>query len=102
DYQVPESRSVAYRNFAIHDYFFAKALEVTRPGGIVAFITSRYTMDKGNSSVREYLDHHGELLGSIRLPDTAFKKVANTEVTTDIIFLRKRETKADGRGDWTL
>lgn len=74
---------------SIHDYFFAKALDKVRPGGIVAFITSHHTMDKKDSTVRKYLSDRAELVGAIRLPNTAFKANAGTEVTTDVIFLRK-------------
>src|ERR1700685_4732928 len=75
---------------AIHDYFFAKSLDKLRPGGVMALITSRYTMDKQDSTVRNYLAERADLLGAIRLPNTAFKANAGTEVTTDILFLRKR------------
>ena len=78
-------------NFRIHDYFLAKSLDKTRPGGIVAVITSKYTMDKANSGNRRYLAQRAELMGAIRLPNTAFKQVAGTEATTDILFLKKRE-----------
>ena len=78
-------------NFRIHDYFLAKSLDQVRPGGIVAVITSKYTMDKANSKVRRYLAQRAELLGAIRLPNNAFKAVAGTEATTDILFLQKRE-----------
>ncbi len=78
-------------NFRIHDYFLAKSLDKTRPGGIVAVITSKYTMDKANSNSRRYLAQRAELLGAIRLPNNAFKQVAGTEATTDILFLKKRE-----------
>ena len=74
----------------IHDYFFAKAVALTRPGGVIAFITSRYTLDKKNRSVREWLAQHTDLLGAVRLPDTAFLSNAGTEVVTDILFLQKR------------
>lgn len=77
-------------NFRIHDYFLAKSLDQVRPGGIVAVITSKYTMDKANSNVRRYLAQRAELLGAIRLPNNAFKQVAGTEATTDILFLQKR------------
>jgi N12 class adenine-specific DNA methylase len=77
------------RNFLIHDYFFAKAVMKVRPGGLIAFITSKGTLDKVNSSLREYLADKVDLLGAIRLPNIAFKRNANTEVTTDIVFLRK-------------
>lgn len=78
-------------NFHIHDYFFAKTLDLVRPGGVVAFVTSRYTMDKQNSAVRRYLAQRAELLGAIRLPKTAFRENAGTDVTTDILFLQKRD-----------
>ena len=78
---------------AIHDYFFAKSLEKTRPGGVMALITSRYTMDKQNDTVRRHLAEQADLLGAIRLPNTAFKGNAGTEVTTDILFLRKRRAR---------
>lgn len=78
-------------NFLIHDYFFAKALDKVRPGGVVAFITSKGTLDKENSAVRKYLAERAEFLGAVRLPDNAFKANAGTEVTSDIIFLQKRE-----------
>ncbi len=88
DYPVHDPRLNSYR-FPIHDYFFAKALDKVRPGGLIMFITSRGTMDKLNSTLREYLAPTTELLGAIRLPNTAFKQNAGTEVTTDIIMLRK-------------
>jgi len=74
---------------AIHDYFFAKSIEKLRPGGVMALITSRYTMDKENGTIRRHLAEHADLLGAMRLPNTAFKGNAGTEVTTDILFLRK-------------
>ena len=77
--------------FSIHNYFFAKALDQVRPGGIVAFVTSRYTMDAKDTTVRKYLAQRAELLGAIRLPNNAFKANAGTEVVTDIIFLQKRD-----------
>jgi N12 class adenine-specific DNA methylase len=77
------------RNFLVHDYFFAKTVEHVRPGGLIAFITSRGTLDKVNSSLREYLAEKIDFVGAVRLPNTAFKKNANTEVTADIVFLRK-------------
>ena len=82
-------------NFRIHDYFFAKTLDKIRPGGVVAFITSKGTLDKINPSVRNYLAQRAELLGAVRLPNNAFKDNAGTEVTTDIIFLQKREQLVD-------
>ncbi|GAB4427924.1 MAG: hypothetical protein Kow0031_08050 [Anaerolineae bacterium] len=75
---------------SIHNYFFAKALDKVKPGGVVAFVTSRFTLDSKDSRVREYLAQHADLVGAIRLPNTAFKENAMTDVTTDIIFLRKR------------
>ena len=77
--------------FAIHDYFFAKTLDQVRPGGVVAFVTSKGTLDKANPSVRQYIARRAELLGAVRLPNTAFKANAGTEVTTDILFLQKRD-----------
>jgi N12 class adenine-specific DNA methylase/GGDEF domain-containing protein len=76
--------------FSLHDYFFAKTLDKVRPGGLIAFITSRYTMDKQDAKIREYIAGKADLLGSVRLPRTAFKSNASTEVVTDIIFLRRR------------
>lgn len=88
-YQVPEMRNVPYQNFLIHDYFFAKALEVVRPGGLVVFITSSGTMDKYDDKVRRHLAGQADLVAAVRLPNTAFKRIANTEVTTDILILQK-------------
>jgi N12 class adenine-specific DNA methylase len=86
---------------SIHDYFFAKALDKVRPGGVVAFITSSFTMDKADPAVRKYLAERGDLVGAIRLPNTAFKGNAGTEVTTDIIFLKKRAPgEAPGGEAW--
>jgi N12 class adenine-specific DNA methylase len=87
-------------NFLIHDYFFAKTLDKVRPGGIVAFITSKGTLDKENNSVRKYLAERADLIGAIRLPNTAFKANANTDVTTDIIFLQKRERVSVNEANW--
>ena len=86
-------------NFQIHDYFFAKSLDKVRPGGIIAFITSKGTLDKANNSVRKYISERAELIGAIRLPNTAFKN-ANTEVTTDIIFLQKKEKISLEEPNW--
>jgi len=87
--------------FSIHEYFFAKSLDLVRPGGIVAFITSRYLMDRKDPYVRKYIYERADLLGAVRLPCTAFKEIANTEVTSDIVFLRKREEGGiPGDGDW--
>lgn len=86
-------------NFLVHDYFFAKTLDKVAPGGVVAFITSKGTLDKANPKVREYLAKRADLIGAIRLPNNAFKG-ANTEVTSDIIFLQKREKMAVELPDW--
>jgi N12 class adenine-specific DNA methylase len=83
---------------SIHDYFFAKSIDLVRPGGLVAFITSHYTMDKGGTKVRDYLAAQADLVASIRLPNGAFKKMANTDVMTDIIFLRKRAANESSNG----
>ena len=87
--------------FNIHNYFFAKSLDQVRPGGVVAFVTSRYTMDAKDSTVRRYLAQRAELLGAIRLPNDAFKKNAGTEVVSDILFLQKRDRPLDIAPDWT-
>ena len=87
--------------FSIHNYFFAKALDQVRPGGVVAFVTSRYTMDAKDSTVRRYLAQRAELLGAIRLPNNAFKANAGTEVVSDIIFLQRRERPIEIAPDWT-
>lgn len=88
-------------NFLIHDYFFAKSLEKARPGGLIAFITSMGTMDKQDARLRDYLHERAELLGAVRLPNTAFKQNANTEVTTDMVFLRRlHEGEAPCGPDW--
>ena len=86
--------------FLIHDYFFAKTLEQVRPGGVIAFITSKGTMDKASPDVRRYIAQRAELLGAIRLPNNAFKANAGTEVTSDILFLQKREHPIDIEPDW--
>ena len=88
-------------NFSIHNYFFAKALDQVRPGGVVAFVTSRYTMDAKDSTVCRYLAQRAELLGAIRLPNDAFKKNAGAEVVSDIIFLQKRDRPLDIVPEWT-
>lgn len=87
-------------NFLIHDYFFACALDKVRPGGVVAFITSKGTMDKENPSVRKYIAQRADLLGAIRLPNDTFKAAAGTEVTSDILFLQKRSGMIDLEPDW--
>ena len=86
--------------FNIHNYFLAKALDQVRPGGVVAFVTSRYSMDAQNPSVRKYLAQRADLLGAIRLPNTAFKANAGTEVVSDILFLQKRDRAIDIEPDW--
>ena len=86
--------------FNIHNYFLAKALDQVRPGGVVAFVTSRYTMDSQNPSVRKHLAQRADLLGAIRLPNTAFKANAGTEVVSDILFLQKRDRAIDIEPDW--
>ena len=88
-------------DFNIHNYFFAKSLDQVRPGGVVAFVTSRYTMDAKDSTVRRYLAQRAELLGAIRLPNNAFKANAGTEVVSDILFLQKRDRPLDITPDWT-
>ena len=88
------------QNFLIHDYFFAKTLDKVRPGGVVAFATSKGTMDKKSPEVRKYLAQRAELLGAVRLPNTAFKENAGTEVTSDILFLKKRDRVMDLEPDW--
>ena len=98
-FKVSDRRYDKY-NFAVHDYFFAKTLDKVRPGGIVAFITSKGTLDKANPSVRKYISQRAELLGAVRLPNTAFKSYAGTEVTSDIIFLQKRERMIDIAPEW--
>lgn len=89
-------------HFKIHDYFFAKTLDKVRPGGVVAFITSKGTLDKQNDSVRKYLAERAELVGAVRLPNNAFKSIAGTEVTSDILFFQKRDELAVGaEPEWT-
>ncbi len=87
-------------NFLIHDYFFAKTLDKVRPGGVVAFITSKGTMDKASPEVRRYLAQRADLLGAVRLPNTAFKANAGTEVTSDILFFQKRDRMVEREPDW--
>ncbi|MEG0735649.1 MAG: DEAD/DEAH box helicase family protein [Longicatena sp.] len=87
-------------NFSIHDYFFAKTIDKVRPNGIIAFITSRYTMDKANSSIRKYINERAEFVGAIRLPNTAFKESAGTKAVSDIIFLQKRERPLVIDNEW--
>ena len=87
-------------NFLIHDYFFARTLDKVRPGGVIAFITSKGTLDKENPNVRKYIAQRADLLGAIRLPNDTFKAAAGTEVTSDIIFLQKRDRLIDIEPDW--
>ena len=87
-------------NFSVHNYFFAKAIDQVRPGGIIAFVTSRFTLDSKDSSARKYMAECADLLGAIRLPNDAFKKNAGTEVVSDIIFLQKRDHPIDREPDW--
>ena len=98
-FKISDRRYDKY-NFAVHDYFIAKTLDKVRPGGVIAFITSSGTLDKNNPSVRKYISQRAELLGAVRLPNNAFKSYARTEVTSDIIFLRKREKMIDIAPDW--
>ena len=99
DYALVDRRYDKH-HFHIHDYFFAKTLDKVRPGGLVAFVTSKYTMDKQNPAVRKYIAQQAELLGAIRLPNTAFKANAGTDVTADILFLQKRERPIEIEPDW--
>ena len=98
-YQVND-RAYNKLSFSIHDYFFAKTLDQVRPGGVIAFVTSRYTMDKQSPEVRKYIAQRAELLGAIRLPNNAFKANAGTDVVSDIIFLQKRDRPIDIEPDW--
>ena len=99
DFKVLDKRYDKH-HWLIHDFFFGKTLDKVRPGGIVAFITSKGTMDKGNPAVRKYLAQRADLIGAIRLPNTAFKRNAGTEVTSDILFLQKRDHMTDIEPDW--
>lgn len=99
DFKVSDKRYDKY-NFLIHDYFFAKSLDKLRPGGVMALVTSKGTMDKENSSVRKYIAQRAELLGAIRLPNNTFKGNAGTEVVSDILFLQKRDRMIDIEPDW--
>lgn len=99
DFKVNDKR-YDKNNFLIHDYFFAKTLDKVRPGGVIAFVTSKGTMDKASPEVRRYLAQRADLLGAIRLPDNTFTKNAGTKVTSDIIFLQKRENLTDVMPDW--
>lgn len=99
DFKVLDKRYDKY-NFLIHDYFFAKSLDKLRPGGVMALVTSKGTMDKDNPSVRKYIAQRAELLGAIRLPNNTFKGNAGTEVVSDILFLQKRDRLIDIEPDW--
>ena len=99
DFKVLDKKYDKHK-FLIHDYFFAKTLDKVRPGGVIAFITSKGTLDKENSSVRKYIAQRADLLGAIRLPNNTFKANAGTEVTSDIIFLQKRGSITDIEPDW--
>ena len=92
DFKVYDLRYAKY-NFKIHDYFVAKSIDLVRPGGVVAVITSKFTMDKGNAAFRKYIAERAELIGAVRLPDSAFRGVAGTEITSDILFFQKKEKK---------
>ncbi|XOQ48062.1 MAG: Superfamily II DNA and RNA helicase [Eubacteriales bacterium] len=99
DFKVSDKRYDKY-NFLIHDYFFAKSLDKLRPGGVMALVTSKGTMDKENSNVRKYIAQRAELLGAIRLPNDTFKGNAGTEVVSDILFLQKQDRLIDIEPDW--
>ena len=99
DFKLTDKRYDKH-NFLIHDYFFAKTLDKVRPGGIVAFITSKGTMDKANPNVRKYIAQRADLLGAIRLPNNTFKAAAGTEVTSDILFFQKRDTLTAEEPAW--
>ena len=99
NYKVPDKRYDRH-NFLIHDYFIAKSLDLVRPGGVVAVVTSSGTLDKKDSSAREYLANRADLVGAIRLPNNAFQRNANTSVVADILFLQKRDRAAVERADW--
>ena len=99
DFKVLDRRYDKH-HWLIHDYFFGKALDKVRPGGVIAFVTSKGTMDKENSAVRRYLAQRADLIGAIRLPDNTFKQNAGTEVTSDVIFLQKRDHITDLEPDW--
>lgn len=98
-FHVPDKRYDRL-NFPIHEYFIAKALDQVRPGGVIAVVTSSYTMDKRTASARKYIAQRAELLGAIRLPNNAFKAAAGTEVVSDILFLQKRERMVDIEPEW--
>ena len=99
NFQIADKRYDKYK-FMVHDYFFARTLDQVRAGGIIAFITSKGTMDKENPAVRKYIAQRADLLGAIRLPNNTFKSAAGTEVTSDILFLQKRDSIIDIEPDW--
>ena len=99
DFKITDRR-YDKNNFLIHDYFFAKTLDKVRPNGVIAFITSKGTMDKQNEKVRKYICQRAELIGAIRLPNNTFKGNAGTVVTSDIIFLKKRDKITDIEDEW--
>jgi N12 class adenine-specific DNA methylase len=100
NYKVFDPRYTKFK-WSIHDYFFGKTIDLVRPGGVMAFITSRFTLDKKDSGLRKYLFERADLIGAVRLPNTAFKEIANTDVTTDLIVLRKRhEGMLPGSCSW--
>lgn len=99
DYRV-QDKSYDRLGFSIHDYFFAKTIDKVRSGGVIAFVTSRWTLDKKDETVRKYISQRAEFLGAVRLPNTAFKANAGTEATTDIIFLKKRDRIMEIDEDW--
>ena len=98
-YKVADSR-YDWHNFLIHDYFIAKSLDLVRPGGVIAVVTSSGTMDKQNEAVRKYIAHRADLLGAVRLPDNAFLRNANTGVVADILFFQKRDRISLEEPDW--
>ena len=98
-YQV-DDRAYNKLGFSIHDYFFAKTLDQVRPGGVIAFVNSRYTMDKQSPEVRRYIAQRAELLGAIRLPNNAFRANAGTDVVSDILLLQKRDRPIEIDEDW--
>ena len=98
-FKVIDKRYDRY-NFLIHDYFFARTLDKVRPGGIIAFVTSKGTMDKDTPTVRKYISRRADLLGAIRLPNNTFKDAAGTDVTSDILFLQKRDALSSEEPDW--
>ena len=100
EFHVPDKR-YDKNKFFIHDYFFAKTLDKVRPGGVIAFVTSKGTLDKANPAVRKYIAQRADLIGAIRLPNNAFQRNAGTEVTTDILFLQKRDRIVDIEPDWS-